>query len=41
MANLRLEGWLFDVDELGPQVALWVYTNECKLVRLTAVTFGL
>jgi hypothetical protein len=35
MASRRLEGWLFDVDELGPQVALWVYTGENRLVRLT------
>lgn len=35
MTNRRLEGWLFDVDELGPQIALWVYTNEGQLVRLT------
>jgi len=35
MATRRLEGWLFDVDELGPQVALWVYTSENQLVRLT------
>lgn len=35
MTNRRLEGWLFDVDELGPQVALWVYTDEGQLVRLT------
>lgn len=35
MANRRLEGWLFDVDELGPQVALWVYTSDGHLVRLT------
>jgi hypothetical protein len=21
----RIEGWLFDIDELGPAVALWVY----------------
>ena len=34
MANRRLEGWLFDVDELGPQVALWVYTGDGRLVRL-------
>ena len=34
MANRRLEGWLFDVDELGSQVALWVYTNDRRLVRL-------
>jgi len=35
MANRQREGWLFDVDELGPQVALWVYTNDGQLVRLT------
>ncbi len=35
MVRRRLEGWLFDVDELGPQVALWVYTNSGSLVRLT------
>jgi DNA polymerase II len=35
MANRRLEGWLFDTDELGPQVALWVYTAEGQLIRLT------
>ncbi len=34
MVRRRLEGWLFDIDELGPQVALWVYTNS-GLVRLT------
>jgi DNA polymerase-2 len=34
MANRRIEGWLFDVDELGQEVALWVYTVE-GLVRLT------
>jgi DNA polymerase-2 len=35
MATRRLEGWLFDVDELGPEVALWVYTSEGRPVRLT------
>src|SRR3954465_5622363 len=35
MTSRRLEGWLFDVNELGPQVALWVYTTENRLVRLT------
>ncbi len=35
MANRRLEGWLFDLDELGSQVALWVYTDDGNLVRLT------
>jgi DNA polymerase II len=31
----RIEGWLFDVDELGPAVALWVYDAGGKLRRLT------
>ncbi len=31
----RIEGWLFDVDELGPAVALWVYDVGGKLRRLT------
>ncbi|HVF92141.1 MAG TPA: DNA polymerase domain-containing protein [Blastocatellia bacterium] len=35
MADRRLEGWLFDVDDLGPEVALWVYANDRRLVRLT------
>lgn len=35
MTNRRIEGWLFDVDELGPEVALWVYTAEGRRVRLT------
>jgi DNA polymerase-2 len=35
MGNRRLEGWLFDIDELGPQVALWVYTDKGHLIRLT------
>jgi DNA polymerase-2 len=35
MATRRLEGWLFDVDELGPEVALWVYTSQGEPVRLT------
>ena len=35
MASRWLEGWLFDVDELGRQVALWIYTGENRLVRLT------
>ncbi|HSE98408.1 MAG TPA: DNA polymerase domain-containing protein [Blastocatellia bacterium] len=35
MTTRRLEGWLFDIDELGPEVALWVYTNEGYPVRLT------
>lgn len=36
MATRRLEGWLFDIDELGPQVALWVYIDEGLLLKLTA-----
>jgi DNA polymerase-2 len=35
MTNRRIEGWLFDVDELGPEVALWVHTAEGHMVRLT------
>jgi DNA polymerase-2 len=35
MTNRRIEGWLFDVDELGPEVALWVYTSDGRRVRLT------
>ena len=31
----RIEGWLFDVDELGQSVALWVYDAGGKLRRLT------
>ncbi len=31
----RLEGWLFDIDEMGPEVALWVYDDEGHLHRLT------
>ncbi len=31
----RLEGWLFDIDELGPEVALWVYDDTGWLHRLT------
>jgi DNA polymerase II len=31
----RIEGWLFDIDELGPSVTLWVYDNDGRLHRLT------
>jgi DNA polymerase II len=31
----RIEGWLFDVDELGPAVTLWVYGYDGRLHRLT------
>jgi DNA polymerase II len=31
----RIEGWLFDVDELGPEVTLWVYGDDGRLHRLT------
>ena len=24
----RIEGWLFDIDELGPWVTLWVYDDD-------------
>jgi DNA polymerase-2 len=29
------EGWLFDIDDLGPEVALWIYDEAGRLVRLT------
>lgn len=35
MKKCKIEGWLFDVDELGPAVALWVYDTGGKLHRLT------
>ena len=31
---MQYEGWLFDVDELGPEIALWIYTAGGMLVRL-------
>ncbi|MGE0131489.1 MAG: DNA polymerase domain-containing protein [Blastocatellales bacterium] len=31
----RLEGWLFDVDELGSAVTLWVYDGDGRLHRVT------
>jgi DNA polymerase II len=31
----RIEGWLFDIDELGPWVTLWVYDDDGRLHRLT------
>src|SRR6266498_1556291 len=34
-AGDRIEGWLFDIDELGPQVTLWVYGDDGRLRRLT------
>ena len=30
-----IEGWLFDIDELGPLVTLWVYDDGGRLLRLT------
>lgn len=35
MARRQLNGWLFDIDELGPEIVLWVYTGDRQLVRLT------
>ena len=35
MKKRRIEGWLFDVDELGTGVALWVYETAGTLHRLT------
>jgi len=34
-ARARIEGWLFDVNELGPTVTLWVYDDHGRLHRLT------
>jgi DNA polymerase II len=34
-ASHRIEGWLFDIDELGPWVTLWVYDGGGRLHRLT------
>src|SRR5262249_20915395 len=33
MRTTRIEGWLFDVDELGSSVALWVYDAGGNLPR--------
>src|ERR1044072_817846 len=35
MRTRRLEGWLFDVDELGSEVVLWVYATNGRLFRVT------
>lgn len=35
MATQRLEGWLFDIDEFGSEVVLWVYDPSRRLHRLT------
>ncbi|MDX2030221.1 MAG: DNA polymerase domain-containing protein [Blastocatellia bacterium] len=35
MKKRRIEGWLFDVDELGAGIALWVYEATGALRRLT------
>ena len=35
MKKNKIEGWLFDVDELGPRLALWIYDAGGKLHRLT------
>jgi DNA polymerase-2 len=31
----EIKGWLFDIDEIGSEIALWVYTDQGRLVRLT------
>ena len=31
----QITGWLFDIDELGPEIALWIYTDGGCLTRLT------
>jgi DNA polymerase elongation subunit (family B) len=35
MQTQRLEGWLFDIDELGSEVAISVYSDDGRLVRIT------
>src|SRR5215470_6575867 len=35
MKKTKIKGWLFDVDELGSGVALWIYDAGGKLHRLT------
>jgi DNA polymerase-2 len=35
MKTRQLEGWLFDVDELGSEIVLWVYAKSGRLFRLT------
>lgn len=35
MKTRQLNGWLFDVDELGSEVVLWVYSASGRLYRLT------
>jgi DNA polymerase-2 len=35
MATRQLEGWLFDIDELGSEVVLWVIDRQGHLHRLT------
>jgi DNA polymerase elongation subunit (family B) len=35
MKTARIEGWLFDIDEFGSSVTLWVYDTGGKLHRLT------
>ncbi|HYE74581.1 MAG TPA: DNA polymerase domain-containing protein, partial [Blastocatellia bacterium] len=34
MSRRIIEGWLFDVDELGESIALWVYLSSGELLRL-------
>ncbi len=35
MKARRIEGWLFDVEEFGAQVVLWIYDRAGRLHRLT------
>jgi DNA polymerase-2 len=39
MKTRQLSGWLFDVDELGSEVVLWVYAQSGRLFRLTQEFF--
>lgn len=33
--RVPITGWLFDIDDLGPTIALWVYDDEGRLHRLS------
>ncbi len=35
MKTTTIEGWLFDLEEMGTALTLWVYTNGGQLLKLT------
>lgn len=35
MKTTRINGWLFDIDEFGSQIILWVFDSQGKLQRYT------